>query len=217
VPTGVDIEQIQSAEPLPRSKSTVLSVGRLERYQRVDRAIAAMAGLDPGLNLVVVGQGSLRRNLRARAADLLVSSRVEFVGPVSDAELYRWLRTARVRVALAEDETSGQQLLETIAAGVPAVASDTAAHREAAAYAGGAGVKFVPPAGSPLEVADAIEEAAELTVPPTARMHLPTWDVMVEKTLALYEAAMLGRVRPTGAPASGTRPPRILATGSART
>jgi glycosyltransferase involved in cell wall biosynthesis len=213
VPSGVDIESILSAAPIPRSKGTLLSVGRLERYQRVDRAIAAMAGLDADSHLVVVGHGSLRRSLQAHAADLFVSSRVEFVGPVPDAELYRWLRTARVLVALAEEQTSGLQLLETLAAGVPAVASDIPAHREAASYADGAGVKFVPPTGSPLEIADAICDAAALSVPPTERMRLPTWDTVVDKTLALYEAALLGRPRGNGARAHGTPALRVLARG----
>jgi glycosyltransferase involved in cell wall biosynthesis len=213
VPNGVDLGPIESADPLPRSKSTVLSVGRLERYQRIDRAIAAMAGLDADSQLVVVGHGSLRRNLRARAADLLVASRVKFLGALPDAELYRWLRTARVVVALAEEQTSGLQLLEALAAEVPVVASDISAHREAASYADGVGVRFVPPAGSPLEVADAIVEAATLSVPPTVRARLPTWDAAVDRTLALYEAAMLGRPRPIGARAGGARGPRVLARG----
>jgi len=192
IPHGVDVELIQSAKPLSRSESTVLSVGRLERYQRVDRAIAAMAGLDPGSRLVVVGQGSLRRSLQAYAADLLVSARVDFVGAVPDPELYRWLRTAHVLLVLGDEQTSGIQLLEALAAGLPVVASDIPAHREAASYAGGAGVKFVPPAGSPLDVADALVEAAAFTVPASARLRLPTWDAVVDETLALYEEAMLG-------------------------
>ena len=217
VPNGVDIGSIRSAAPIPRSKGTVLSVGRLERHQRVDRAIAAVASLDADSQLVVVGHGSLRRSLQAHAADLFVSSRVDFVGPVPDAELYRWLRTARVLVALAEEQTSGLQVLETLAAGVPAVASDIPAHREAASYADGAGVEFVPPSGSPLEIADAICDAATLSVPPTERMRLPTWDAVVDKTLALYEAAMLRRPRPTGAPTNSTGAPRALARARGRT
>ena len=205
LPKGVDVEPIQAAEPLPWGRSTVLSVGRLERYQRVDRAIAAMASIDAGTQLVVVGQGSLRRSLEAHATDLLVSSRVKLVGALPDAALYRWLRTARVLVTLAEEQTSGLQLLEALAAGVPAVASDIPAHREAASYAPGTSVRFVPPAGSPLELADAICDAATLRVPPTTRTQLPTWDAVVEKTLALYEMATLSRPRPPGVRAVSAR------------
>jgi glycosyltransferase involved in cell wall biosynthesis len=204
VPNGVDVERIRRATPLPHPTSTFLSVGRLERYQRIDRAIAAMAGLGPGSQLVIVGHGPSRRSLQAHAADLRVSSRVEFMGAVfmgavPDAALYRWLRTARVVVALAHEQTSGLQVLEALAAGVPAVASDIPAHREAAAYARGAGVKLVPSTGSPLEVADAICEAATLQVAPEARMGLPTWDAVVDETLTLYDAALVGRPRPSTA------------------
>jgi glycosyltransferase involved in cell wall biosynthesis len=198
VPNGVEVDAIQAAEPFPGKHRIVLSVGRLARLQRVDRAIAAMAGLEPGSRLVVVGHGPARGGLRAYAADLLVSSRVDFVGAVPDAELYRWLRTARVLVALADQASSGLQLLESLAAGVPAVASDIPVHREVASYADGAGVTFVSPAGSPLEIADAICDAARLPVSSAARLRLPTWDRVVDQTLDIYKAVMLARPRAAG-------------------
>jgi glycosyltransferase involved in cell wall biosynthesis len=212
VPHGVDVGAIRSAEPLPRSRSTVLTVGRLERYQRVDRAIAAMAGLDPGSQLVVVGHGSLRRSLEAHATDLLLSPRVEFAGAVPDVELYRWLRTARVLVTLAQEQTSGVQLLEALAAGVPAVASDIPAHRETAgSSADAANVTFVPPAGSPLEISDAMCEAAGRSAAPPPRTDLLTWNAVVDKTLTVYEAAMLRGARPAGVGRSATTATRLLA------
>jgi glycosyltransferase involved in cell wall biosynthesis len=201
VPNGVEAGAIKAAEPFPAEPALVLSVGRLERYHRIDRAIAAMAALNPTSRLVIVGQGSSRRSLGAYAADLLVSSQVSFVGPVSDAELYRWLRTARVLVALAEQRSSGLQLLESFAAGVPAVASDIPVHREIASHAGGAGVKFVSPTGSPLEIADAICEAARLKVAPAATRRLSTWDEVVESTLGVYNAAIRQTKRTTAADA----------------
>jgi glycosyltransferase involved in cell wall biosynthesis len=216
VPRGVEVEAIQAAEPFPEKHSIVLSVGRLARYQRVDRAIAAMAGLEPASRLVVVGRGPARSALRAHAADLLVSSRVDFVGAVPDAELYRWLRTARVLVALAEQEASGLQLLETLAAGVPAVASDIPVHREAASYVDGPGVTFVSPAGSPLEIADAICEAARLHVSPATRLRLPTWDGVVDQTLDIYKAAMLARPRTAGSRTGDTGALRPLPVGRGR-
>jgi glycosyltransferase involved in cell wall biosynthesis len=123
---------------------------------------------------------------------------VDFVGAVPDGELYRWLRTARVLVALAEQGSSGLQLLETLAAGVPAVASDIPVHREVASYVDGAGVTFVSPAGSPLEIADALCEAARVHVSPATRLRLPTWDGVVEQTLDLYEAALLPQAHRRG-------------------
>jgi len=184
---GVDVAAIQAARPFFLPGNLVLGVGRLERHKRIDRAIAAMASLDPSFRLAIVGHGSARQRLMAQAADLRVSSRIQFVGSVPDSELYRWLRTACALVALAEEPTSGLQLVEALAAGVPAVASDISAYHNAASYGEGAGVKFVPPSGSPLEVADAIYEAAALTRLPATQARLPTWDAVVDKTLQLYE------------------------------
>jgi phosphatidylinositol alpha-mannosyltransferase len=191
VPTGVDAEGIRAACPFPHPGRVVLTVGRLERRKRVDRAIAAMASLDPEHRLVVVGDGPSRHRLRAYAADLRVSSRVEFVGSVSDADLYRWLRTGYVLVALGEQESSGLHVTEALTAGAAVVASDIPAHREAAADVDGDRVIYVSPEGSPLEVADAISQAAGLAVwPTTQEWNLParSWDSVVDRTLELYEA-----------------------------
>jgi glycosyltransferase involved in cell wall biosynthesis len=195
VPTGVDAAAIRAARPFPHAGRVVVAVGRLERRKRVDRAIAAMASLDPAYRLVVVGSGPARHRLHAYAADLQVSSCVEFVGPVSDRDLYRWLRTGDVLVALAEQEDSGLQVTEALAAGAAVVASDIPVHREAASEVDGAHVIFVSPEGSPLEVADAISEAASLGVRPQAemaRLAVPSWDSVVSRMLDLYETLIPG-------------------------
>jgi glycosyltransferase involved in cell wall biosynthesis len=195
VPHGVDVAAIRAATPFGYPGNVVLSIGRLERHKRIDRAIGAVASLDPAFRLAVVGDGAARRKLLAHAVDLQVSSRVEFVGAVPDAELYRWLRTARVVLALAEQASSGLEVMEGLTARAPVVASDIPVHREAASHADGAAVKFVSRAGSPLEIADAICEAVELDVGSTVRLQVPTWDEVVERMLTLYEGAIRGRTR----------------------
>jgi glycosyltransferase involved in cell wall biosynthesis len=190
VPHGVDVAAIDAARPFAYPGTVVLTAGRLERHKRMDRAIAAMAALDPAFRLAVVGDGPAREKLLAHAADLRVASRVNFVGAVPDAEFYRWLRTARVVVALAELESSGIHVTEALCAGAQVVASDIPVHREAASYVAGARVVFVSPAGSPLDVADGIREAADLSVTETLRLHLPTWDETVERILAVYTTAI---------------------------
>jgi glycosyltransferase involved in cell wall biosynthesis len=199
LPAGVDAEAIQAAKPYPAAGNVVLSVGWLQRHERVERTIAAMVGLDPEFRLIVAGDGPRKRRLRAYARDLALSSRVEFVGPVSDEERYRWLRTARVVTALSERHSSGRRVLEALAAGTPVVAADNPIHREVASYVGGAGLTFVSPEGSPLEVADGIVRATGIRVPSTARLGVPTRDAAVISTLALYESLVDGR----GAAAEG--------------
>jgi glycosyltransferase involved in cell wall biosynthesis len=188
VPDGIDLTSVRNAQPFPIDGSVVLAVDRLDRGTGVGRAIAAMAGLDSEFQLVVIGNGPARAHLAAFAADLRVSSRVRFVGAVSDGLLYRWLRTARVVVALADTRSSGSTVAEACAADVPVVASDLPAHRHAAAAVGGGNVFFVAARCSPLDVVDAIKECASLPVIPnlTRASTAPSWDALVDATWDLY-------------------------------
>jgi glycosyltransferase involved in cell wall biosynthesis len=156
--------------------------------------------LDPAYQLVVAGAGPALRSLQAYAADLEISSRVRFVGPVQEAEIYRWLRTAKVVVAVSEQETSGSLLLEAACAGVPVVASDIPAHREAAWLLDGVGTTLVSPQGSPLDVAEAVSLAEPLGVSWRARLRVPSWDAVVDSTLAIYEELVPHQRREAHAP-----------------
>jgi hypothetical protein len=73
------------------------------------------------------------------------------------------------------------------------VASDIAAHREAASLVEGGAVQLVSPRGSPLELADAIS-AAGASPRPTVRLPVPSWDAVVDRTLAIYEELVPRRV-----------------------
>jgi glycosyltransferase involved in cell wall biosynthesis len=211
----VDGAAILAARPLPdRWDCTVLAVGRLERHKRFDRTIVAMAGVPPGFRLAVVGAGPARRGLEARAADLRVSSRIDFIGPVPDAVLYRWLRTARVLVSVAEQDASGVAVMEALSAGVSVVASDTAVHREAASWVPGAPVLLVPGEASPLRIADAICEAARMRAP-SASAFIPSWETVVDSTCALYEELLSDAARPRVSPQNGAAPGHTAGNGRA--
>lgn len=197
VPDGVDVVALCAAEPFAVAGIVVLSVDRLDRTTGVGRAIAAMPSLDPEFRLVVVGDGPARPRLSAFAADLRISSRVDFVGAVSDAVLGRWLRTARVVVTLPAERSSGALLTEARAVGVTVVGSDLPIHRQAAERPGRGHVILVPPRASPLDVADAIEEAArlpiisELDLPASSA---PSWESVVDSTWNLYQGLIAGAV-----------------------
>jgi glycosyltransferase involved in cell wall biosynthesis len=198
LPDGVDVEAIRTADPFAIAGVVVLSVDRLDRATSVGRAIAAMPSLDPDFRLVIVGDGPSRPRLAAFAADLRISPRVQFVGSVSDATLYRWLHTAHVVVTLAGERSSGSLVTEAHAAGVSVVASDLPVHRQAAERGGGH-VVFVPPRGSPLDVADAIDAAARLHVISPHQLSgtsVATWESVIDATWELYEQLTGGSLLP---------------------
>ena len=106
--------------PGPRA----LFVGRLVPYKGVDVLIDAMAGVQA--TCLIVGDGPLRASLESHAASRGVSSRVRFLGGVSDADLAAHLHACDLFVlpSVTRQETFGVVQLEAMACGRPVVSTD---------------------------------------------------------------------------------------------
>ena len=148
----------RSAEPL------LVTVARLaDRYKGHDVVLEALPSIRervPGTRWIVIGDGPLRPELEARAAQLGVSDAVQFVGVVTDAERDAWLDRARVFVMAsrlppngAGGEGFGIVYLEAGAHGLPVVAGAVAGALDAV-IDGQTGVLTLPE--RPEAVADAI-------------------------------------------------------------
>lgn len=125
------------SQPPSRSR-TVLYVGRLAPGKGVDVLLRAWAkGRPDGLELLVVGDGELRRELEAIAPD-----GVRFVGRITPPEVRQVMLDARALVFPSVwQEPFGLVLIEALACGLPVIASDQSGSRE---ILGGAAV-FAPP------------------------------------------------------------------------
>lgn len=90
------------------------------------RALPLVLQSEPALKLVIIGRdpgGELAR-LQQLAATLGISDHVVFCGAVSDAELGRWYRQARVFLFPSLTEGFGLTVLEAMAHGRPVIASN---------------------------------------------------------------------------------------------
>jgi glycosyltransferase involved in cell wall biosynthesis len=188
IPNGVDRTRLRDAEPFAGHDAIVLTVGRLEDYKRVDRAIAALAHL-PGEELFVIGDGPARTNLEAQASRHDHGSRVTFLGRVPDDELRRWYKTAQAVVSLSEHEAFGLVPAEALAAGTPVVLSDIAAHRDIAELAGPSCCRLVSATDGPEAVAAAI---ASLSGTDGCAGGVPDWDEVVDRTSVVYDEVIAG-------------------------
>ena len=99
----------------------VLSVARLERNKRVDLVVKAMAHLPPHLRLIVVGDGSDRRNIERVAAESGTADRITFTGALSDDELVALYRDALCLTYVPYDEDYGLATLEAFLAEKPVI------------------------------------------------------------------------------------------------
>ncbi len=104
----------------------LVSVGRLEPYKGVDLLVDAFAELlasapEQPLELVLVGDGSERTRLQARASERGVAERVTFAGKLPPERIVEELSAAHLYVQPSRREGFGVALVEAQATGLPAV------------------------------------------------------------------------------------------------
>jgi len=132
IPFGIDLQRFERPAPNRRVDEMLASlpgpralfVGRLVYYKGLHVLLDA-ARTWPG-SIVVVGDGPLEGELRARAAALGLGDRVHWAGRVSDDDLPSYYASADVFVlpSVAITETFGVSQIEAMAAGVPVISTN---------------------------------------------------------------------------------------------
>lgn len=133
VPNGIDLAFFSPASTPRADRPTILFVGRLKRYKRVDLlvdAFALLASENADVELVIVGEGDQRGALEARIRRLGLWSRVRMLGFVPENEKREALRRAWIHVLTSPKEGWGITNIEAAACGTPSVASDSPGLRE---------------------------------------------------------------------------------------
>lgn len=134
IPNGIDLEAFAPDPAVARyAEPTVLYLGRLKRYKRVDlilKAVAALAGSRRAPRLLVGGKGDHLPTLRTLAEDLGLGPRVEFLGFVPDELKLELFRRSWVHVLASPKEGWGITNMEAAACGTPTVASDAPGLRD---------------------------------------------------------------------------------------
>ena len=201
IPNGVDLGPCDPDGAEGRfADPTVLYLGRLKRYKRVDlpiRAVAALAAQGLDVRMVIAGTGDHEPELRALVEELDVGDRVRFAGFVSEEEKIRLFRRAWVHVLTSPKEGWGITNLEAAACGTPTVASDSPGLRDSVVD-GETG--FLVPHEDVRALADRIRALIE---DDTLRERLGgnarrfaerfTWDRAAEETEAFLETVVRSR------------------------
>lgn len=134
IPNGIDLDlYTPHPEGAEAARPTLLFLGRLKKYKRVDlviEAVARLAAEGSEVELLVGGVGDQLGALRTLASQRGVAHRVSFLGFVTDEEKRRLLRDTWVHVLTSPKEGWGISNLEAAACGTPTVASDSPGLRE---------------------------------------------------------------------------------------
>jgi len=176
----------------------ILTVARLTPWKGVDKIVEVLPEIRERVseaNLVVVGDGPELENLQRLAREVGVERYVSFVGHVSHEEVPYYLRAANVFVLYSGYEGLPHIVLEAMATGVPVVLSDTGGNPEV--IEDGVNGLLVPIGdqeelkGAILRVLQDKELAGEFVKRSREKVaHSFAWDVMVERTLEVFQAAM---------------------------
>ena len=159
VSNGIDLE---AYTPVPGGvrdpQPTVLYLGRVKRYKRIDLPVRALATLrDRGVpgRLLIAGRGDHVRTLRRLAGRLaLGEDRVRFLGFVDEARKVELFRRAWAHVLTSSKEGWGIANLEAAACGTATVASDSPGLRDSVVH-GRTG--YLVPHGDAGALADRLE------------------------------------------------------------
>lgn len=196
IPNGVNIEDFTGKSNYVQGyEKFVFFIGRLVREKGVQVLLEAAPKIlarMPATRFVIAGTGPYEEQLRARIRDLGIEHRVHFAGYVNDQARNKLFRQSSVAVFPSLYEPFGIVALEAMAAGIPAVVSDTGGLSEIVEH-GIDGLKCY--AGSPDSLADNI--LAVLGDPKLAERlrfngyekakNKYSWFAIAGETLSVYE------------------------------
>lgn len=202
IPNGVDLEWY-TIDPAIREnmEPTLLYIGRLKRYKRIDLVLQAVAGLrDRGhtVRLDIAGKGDDRARLEEVVADLRVENQVRFMGYVDERTKRDLMRRSWVHLLTSPKEGWGITNIEAAACGTPTVASDSPGLRDSVVD-GETG--FLVPHGDVDALVQKLEHLIENRVARN-RMGLAarayaerfTWDSAAERVLAVLDTCAGSRM-----------------------
>jgi len=193
IPNG-GADALRPPGPRVSDGSTIVSMGRLERYKGHDRAIAALPTVlerVPGARLWIAGEGPDEARLRELARRHGVADRVEIRGvPLARrAEYVASLSRAALAVLLSEFETHPLSVVEAASLGCPVLVADAGGSHELAERGW---ARAVPLHETPQRTGTAMADLIERP-PPPVDVELPTWEDCLERLVEVYREAVAAR------------------------
>lgn len=187
IPNGIDLKRFEGLERKSHQGFVVITVARLEKVKGIEYLIRATLNLKsqiPNLKLFIVGDGSERKNLESLTKELGLEEKVEFVGQIPPEGIPEYLVRADCFVLPSLREGFGIAILESLAAGVPIVATRVGGILDIIEE-GKTGLLVDPK--NPKAIADAIYEVYSGRKFVKADLEKYNWQNIAQKVFEIYE------------------------------
>lgn len=206
VNNGVDVAAFGAADPYPHPRPYILGMGSLVPHKGFDLLLRAYALLPADRpDLLIAGDGPEREPLADLARDLGIEHQVHLLGMVTGDRKVSLYRSATCFVCPSRREPFANVLLESLASGVPAVATDVGGNREIVRHEEN-GLLCDP--DSPAAIAAAVGRllddaalAAGLRAGAARLIARFDWDAVADRYIDLYREVIAAR-RPASARAA---------------
>lgn len=122
LPNGIDLKRFKNLEPKPHQGFIVITVARLEKVKGIEYLIKAIDVLrSNNIELLIIGDGSERKNLENLTRNLVLEKKVRFLGQIPNEKIPEYLVLADCFVLPSLREGFGIAVLEAQAAGLPVI------------------------------------------------------------------------------------------------
>lgn len=128
IPFGVDTGVFKPLAGAAQKDLTIGTIKSLEKVYRIDLLIEAFSMVKPdfpGMKLLIVGEGTERRNLEELVKRLGLEKEVTFKGAVPHSEVPALHNALDIFVNVSDNESFGVSVLEAMACAKPVIVTDT--------------------------------------------------------------------------------------------
>ncbi len=140
IPTGIKTARFLRGEDTPKRRAKLreelgyeaddrilLYLGRVSEEKDIDVLIRALANVlrtEPKTKMLVVGDGSARKDLETLSHSLGLEDKIRFLGQKSWDTIADYYHVADYFVTASQSETQGLTYIEALASGLPVIAKD---------------------------------------------------------------------------------------------
>lgn len=138
IPTGIELAKFERPEitseniadlrdklGIAKDETMLLSLSRVSYEKNIQAILAALPAVleeNPGVKLVVAGDGPYLSDLKAQAKRLNIIDVVIFTGMIAPSETALYYKAADFFISASTSETQGLTYLESLASGTPIIA-----------------------------------------------------------------------------------------------